>query len=78
MADGTELSFEEFMGELRELRGRVVAIHIRDDEGTGVAWAEGELGDLTEEGGANVSFQLGGVHRSSAKDSASSPRASSS
>lgn len=60
MAEDTPLTYEEFLGELREFYGRVVGVRISDQSGAAVLRAEGEFSDLVREGDG-LSFQIGGV-----------------
>ena len=60
MSKETPLDFAELVGELREMRDRVIAFEIRDDESVEIARGEGALGNLeTSEG--RVSFDLGAI-----------------
>lgn len=54
------LDFDELLGELRELSGRVVALQIRDGRGEVFANAEGEFCHLEHRPPDEWSFQLGG------------------
>ena len=54
------LVFEELVGELRELHGRVVGVDVRGGDDVEVLRAEGEFCQL-EVDGREVSFQVGGV-----------------
>jgi hypothetical protein len=57
--EGPALNFQELVGELHELVGRVVGLEIRDGDKNLIARAEGEFGDLEGSDG-EWSFQLGG------------------
>jgi hypothetical protein len=59
MTDERTLDFDELVGELRELIGRVVGLEIRDEHRNLIARAEGEFGHL-EGSGREWSFQVGG------------------
>jgi hypothetical protein len=54
------LAFDDLIGELRELNGRVVALEVRDEQKNLTARAEGEFGHLEESPPGCWSFQLGG------------------
>ncbi len=60
MVEDVAIDFEDLLGELRELYGRVVAFELRDERDQVVAEGEGEFHDLSVEPGM-LSFQLGGV-----------------
>lgn len=54
------LSFDDLVGELHEFATRVVALEMRDADGTLLASAEGELGGLGRGEGGECTFELGG------------------
>ena len=60
MTEGTALSFDDFVGELRELTGRVVAVRVCDVRKEVLVSAE-ESWALASEGLATVTFHLGGA-----------------
>jgi hypothetical protein len=54
------LAFDELLGELRELTGRVVTLEIRDERDITLLVSEGELGRLENPGAGLWIFRLGG------------------
>ena len=60
MSEERTLSFEEFIGELRELSGRVVGLEIRDTERELIVSAEGELLTPEKTGPDDWTVQVGG------------------
>jgi hypothetical protein len=58
----TPCSYDDCIGELRELFGRVVGVDVREVNGELVLRGEGEFADLsTADGPSTITFQIGGV-----------------
>jgi hypothetical protein len=61
MSEDVEIGYDELVGELRELHGRVVAFELRDERNQVVAEGEGEFHDLSVDAPDGLSFEVGGV-----------------